>query len=150
MGPNQPVISGVTSVSGTATALHLFTHRAGCDTAPQVVLDPHAQDVASSAGITVLGYSPLLSGAYTRTDRDVPAEYDTPQTTERLSVLQSVAEETGGLDAGQIVLAWMSQRRAPVLPIVGVSHPDQIRSAWQAISHPLSAQSLTRLDSSRS
>ncbi len=38
-------------------------------TAPQVVLDPTTEGIAAHADVTLVGYSPLLSGAYTRTDR---------------------------------------------------------------------------------
>ena len=88
----------------------------GADTAPQIVLDPQTYDVATSADITLVGYSPRLSGGHTRTDRCAPEEYDTPRTTERLSELQTVTDEVDGLDAGQVVLAWMSQRPARSCP----------------------------------
>lgn len=122
--------------------------RPGAHTAPQVVLDPATQGIAACAGVTLLGYSPLLSGGYTRTDRPLPAEYDTPNFAQRLDTLRSVADETG-LDAGQVVLAWMNQRTTPVLPIVGVSRPEQVRSAWQAVTRILPAHTVARLDAAR-
>lgn len=112
------------------------------------MLDPSTEGVAASADVTLVGYSPLLSGAYTRTDRPLPVEYATPDSGERLSTLRSVADGVG-LDAGQVVLAWMSQRPTPVLPIAGVSRPDHVRSAWQAVTQALPDHAIARLDTGR-
>lgn len=124
------------------------------DTAPQVVLDHRTQQVASAAGMTVVGYSPLLSGAYTRANRSVPAEYDTPRTAERLAVLHAVVEDQAGssppVDAGQVVLAWMVRRADRVLPVVGVSSPAQVVAAWTGVQHELPDDAIERLDSARS
>lgn len=113
-------------------------------TAPQVVLDEATEVIAESAGITVLGYSPLLSGAYTRNERPLPPEYDTPANTRRLATLRHVAESSD-LDAGQLVLAWMTQRTRPVIPIVGVSHPAHVRSASAAVATTIPTASLSAL-----
>lgn len=97
----------------------------------------------------MLGYSPLLSGAYTRAERPLPAGYDTPDADHALGVLAKVADRAG-LDAGQTVLAWMAQRDRPVLPVVGVSTPEQVSSAWQAVTARLDLGDLTALESARS
>jgi aryl-alcohol dehydrogenase-like predicted oxidoreductase len=122
--------------------------RPGADTAPQVVLDLETERIASSAEITLVGYSPLLSGAYTRTDRPLPADYSTQDSRRRLDALRSVADEVG-LDPGQVVLAWMNQRPTPVLPIVGVSRPEQVHSAWHAVTHVLPDHLIARLQAAR-
>ena len=120
----------------------------GVSTGPQVVLDPATEAIAASRQVPLLGCSPLLSGAHTRTDRPLPAEYDTPDAGRRLDTLRSVAQQVG-LDAGQVVLAWMHQRPTPVPPVVGVSRPDQVRSAWQAVTTTLPDDAITRLDVAR-
>lgn len=112
------------------------------------MLDPATEAIAAAADVTLLGYSPLLSGAYTRTDRPLPAEYDTPETGRQLDTLRVVAEEVG-LDAGQVVLAWMNQRPSAVLPVVGVSQPEQVRSAWQAVTANLPEDAVAHLDAAR-
>lgn len=122
--------------------------RPGADTAPQVVLDLETERIASSAEITLVGYSPLLSGAYTRTDRPLHADYSTQDSRQRLDALRSVADEVG-LDPGQVVLAWMNQRPTPVLPIVGVSRPEQVLSAWHAVTQVLPDHLIARLQAAR-
>lgn len=120
----------------------------GVATAPQVVLDPATESIASAAEVTLVGYSPLLSGAYTRNDRPLPADYSTQESRHRLDALRSVADEVG-LDPGQVVLAWMNQRPTPVLPIVGVSRPEQVRLAWHAVTQVLPDHLIARLDAAR-
>ena len=84
-------------------------------------------ELCDQHGLTRLGYSPLLLGAYTRPDRPMPDGYGASSTA--LSSLTAVAGNHG-LDAGQTVLAWMVGRTQPVVPVVGVSHPGQVRAAW--------------------
>lgn len=89
-------------------------------------------------------YSPLVLGAYTRRqERPFPRAYDHPATTARLAVLDVVAAETG-LDAGQVVLAWMLARGWR--PIIGASRGEQLASALDAARAELTADQLGRLD----
>lgn len=118
------------------------------DTSPQVVLDTETEHAARAGGVTLVGYSPLLSGAYTREDRPLPAEYDNRPAADQLALLRDRAHEVG-LDAGQLVLAWMGQRATPVIPIAGVSCPEQVRSASQAVSTELPDGLLTTLSDAR-
>jgi len=120
--------SGHGSDDDTAPDTYLPT-APGATTAPQVVLDLSTEGVAASADVTLVGYA-------------------TPGSGERLSTLRSVADSVG-LDAGQVVLAWMSQRPTPVLPIAGVSRPDHVRSAWQAVTQALPDHAIARLDTGR-
>lgn len=119
------------------------------DLSPHVLLDEQVEEVCTEAGMAMSGYSPLLSGAYTRTDRSLPDGYQTPATDDALRALHEAAEQAG-LDAGQTVLAWMAQRDRPVLPIVGVSTPKQLHSAVDAVTTTLPPDALTRLEAARS
>lgn len=118
------------------------------DTFPQVILDEATETVAEAAEIVLVAYSPLLSGAYTRSDRPLPPEYRTARTEDALAVLREVTGEVD-LDAGQVVLAWMRQRRRQVTPIVGVSCPEQITAAWTAVHHDLPADAVAALEAAR-
>src|SRR5580658_10093242 len=57
-------------------------------------------------GITLVAYSPLLGGAYTRPDRALDRGYEHPGTGTRLAALSQVVTETGAT-ANQVVLAWL-------------------------------------------
>ncbi len=118
------------------------------DLAPHVLLDEEVVAECETAGIVMLGYSPLLSGAYTRADRPLPDGYATQANRAALDVLDDVAANAG-LDAGQTTLAWMAQRDRPVTPVVGVSSVDQLRSAVIGARTPLAADALVALDSAR-
>ena len=119
------------------------------DLRPHVLLDEDVEQVCVESGTAMLGYSPLLSGAYTRSERPLPEGYRTSATDGALRALHEAAAQVG-LDAGQVVLAWMGQRARAVLPIVGVSTPDQLHSAVDAATVTLPPDTLTRLDVARS
>lgn len=118
------------------------------DLAPHVLLDDAVASVADNAGIQLLGYSPLLGGAYTRDDRPLPDGYRHAGTEAALDVLHEQAARAG-LDAGQTVLAWMGQRQPSVIPIVGISNRAQLDSAITAAATPLSAEAIRALDRAR-
>lgn len=120
----------------------------GTDLYPHVLLDDDLASVAAAAGATLTGYSSLLSGAYTRPDRPLPDGYRHGGTARQLAALAAAADVTG-LDAGQVVLAWMTSRARPVLPVVGVSSPDQLASAVRAVSTRLPADVVAALDEAR-
>ena len=125
-----------------------LTAAPGADLSPHVLLDEEAIDVATSHGVGLVGYSPLLSGAYTRADRPLPQAYRHGSTPDQLAALARASDATG-LDTGQVVLAWMAQRGIPVLPVVGVSSTEQLASAVTAASTPLPAEVLADLERTR-
>lgn len=118
----------------------------GTDLSPHVLLDDRIADLCTSNDVTMLGYSPLLSGAYTREDRPLPVGYTaTPAAS---STLRQVAADHG-LDVGQTVLAWMVERPQPVIPVVGVSRPEQVLSAWTAVTTALEPDAITMMTEAR-
>ncbi len=118
------------------------------DLSPHVLLDDQIELTCTENDLTMLGYSPLLSGAYTRPDRALPDGYNTSTTRHALNVLAEVAEQAS-LDPGQAVLAWMAQRSSPVLPVVGVSSAGQVESAREAVTSGLTHDALNRLEKAR-
>ncbi|MFE0808460.1 aldo/keto reductase [Streptomyces sp. NPDC058848] len=101
--------------------------------------------VRSEPDLTLMAYSSLLSGAYTRPDKTLPAAYDHPGTGQRLSVLREVADELGATP-NQVVLAWLLGGDPPVIPIVGVSSVAQLDEVLGAVELGLPAESRARLD----
>jgi aryl-alcohol dehydrogenase-like predicted oxidoreductase len=92
----------------------------------------------------VQAYSVLLSGAYTRAERPVPEEYVGPDSDERLTVLNAVAEEVGATP-NQVILAWMMGGQPPVLPLIAASTPEQMQENLDSLKLELSAGQLERL-----
>ncbi|MFI8193535.1 aldo/keto reductase [Streptomyces sp. NPDC085946] len=95
-------------------------------------------------GLTLVAYSPLLKGAYTRPER-LPADFDHPGTPARLAVLREVARETGAT-VDQVVLAWQIGGELPVIPLVGVSSVAQLEENLAAVDLELTAEQRARLD----
>jgi aryl-alcohol dehydrogenase-like predicted oxidoreductase len=95
-------------------------------------------------GLTLVAYSPLLKGAYTRPER-LPSDYDHPGTPARLKVLHEVARETGAT-VGQVVLARQIGGALPVVPLVGVSSVAQLEENLAAVDLELTPEQHARLD----
>jgi len=117
----------------------------GASFAPQVAANSDLLDYCRARGVTLLAYSPLLGGAYTRADRSFPAPYLGPDSDTRLGVLKAIAEETGAT-ASQVVLAWMAHSRPPVIPLVAASTAEQMHENLGALEIELSTDQMTRLD----
>jgi len=91
----------------------------------------------------LLAYSPQLGGAYTRSDRPFPPQYDHADTQSRLAVLNEVAEEAHATP-GQVVLAWLIAH--DVVPLIGASTADQMAENLAASTLTLSPEQMSRLD----
>lgn len=95
--------------------------------------------------ITLLAYSPLLSGSYGRKDRILPEQYTYRNRSTQLSVLNEVAEEIG-VNANQVVLAWMLANSIKVIPVIGVSSREQLLKNLQAEKIKFSNEQLRKLN----
>jgi aryl-alcohol dehydrogenase-like predicted oxidoreductase len=111
---------------------------------PQVAANDDLLDYCRARGITMLAYSPLLGGAFTRVDRSLPEQYLGPDTDARLTALRAVAEETGAT-LNQVVYAWMLQSEPPVIPLMGASTMRQMEENLGALEIELDAGQMTRL-----
>lgn len=149
---DEALVVAARTGAGFSALQQRFTYLAPDDTtdlSPHVLLGEDVEERCSRAGIATLGYSPLLSGAYTRSDKALPEGYTTSATAHALAELTDVADEAG-IDAGQVVLAWMTQRDHPVIPVVGTSNTAQVAAAVGAVGTSLSTEQMSRLESARS
>jgi aryl-alcohol dehydrogenase-like predicted oxidoreductase len=96
-------------------------------------------------GVTLVAYSPLLNGAYTRSDKELDRGYDHPGTRARLTALEQVVKETGAT-ANQVVLAWLIGGELPVVPLVGASSVAQLDESLAAVDLELTAEQRQLLD----
>jgi aryl-alcohol dehydrogenase-like predicted oxidoreductase len=112
----------------------------------QLPVTPELLDyVQAEPDLTLLGYSPLISGSYTRPDRPILPHYDHPGTARRLAAVRAVADELG-VTANQVVLAWMLGGQPPVLPVIGVSSLSQLDECLAAADLVLDDDTRKRLD----
>lgn len=118
--------------------------RHGADFGPQICFTDDMKRFARHHGITLIAYSILLQGAYTRDDKPMPAQFAGPEADERLAALARVATETGAT-MNQVIIAWMRQSDPQVLPIIAGSKPEQIRENIAALDVVLSDEQMTML-----
>ncbi|MFC1997509.1 aldo/keto reductase, partial [Chloroflexota bacterium] len=114
---------------------------------PQVAANEDLFDYVKNRGITLLAYSALLSGAYTRIDRAVQGQYLGEDTDNRLATLKAVAIETGATP-NQVILAWMLQSDPQVLPLIAASTGKQMQENLEALEVSLTTEQMKQLDNS--
>ncbi|WP_262847675.1 aldo/keto reductase [Mumia quercus] len=107
------------------------------------VLDDELSDYATTHGLEVWAYTPLLEGAYDNPDKTIPEIFEHPGSSARLDVLTKVAGELG-VQKGQVVLAWLVAHG--IRPMLGGSKRDQLDSALDGVRLRLSPDHLARLD----
>ena len=95
--------------------------------------------------MTLVAYSPLLSGAYTRPDKELDRAYEHPGTRARLEALDQVVKETGAT-ANQVVLAWLIGGEPPIVPLIGASSVAQLDESVAAVDLQLSTEQRQLLD----
>jgi aryl-alcohol dehydrogenase-like predicted oxidoreductase len=126
---------------------HTYIRRKhGTTFAPQVAANQDLLDYCKIRGITLLAYSALLSGAYTRPEREFSEQYLGSDTDNRLAALKIVAAETGATP-NQVILAWMLQSDPPVLPLIAASTSEQMSENLDALEVVLTPDQMERLDS---
>jgi len=112
---------------------------------PQVAANEDLLDYCRNREITLLAYSALLSGAYTREDRQFDDNYLGADTENRVSTLRAVAREIEATP-NQIVLAWMLASDPLVLPLIAASTTEQMDENLKALDIQLTEEELARLN----
>jgi aryl-alcohol dehydrogenase-like predicted oxidoreductase len=141
-------ISRINNWAGYSVVEQRYTYlrpRHGADFGPQIFISQELKEYARAHEIALIGYSVLLQGAYTRTDREVPMQFAGPDSEERLAVLKAVASEAG-CSVPQAIIAWLRQSDPPILPIIAGSRIEQLRENIAALDITLSADQMRRLD----
>lgn len=140
-------VSRVHHWSGYSVVEQRYTYlrpRHGADFGPQIFISEELKDYALAQGIALIGYSILLQGAYTRSDKPVPAQFAGPDSDDRLGVLRAVAQEAG-CTPSQAIIAWMRQSTPPILPIIAGSRTEQLRENIAALDVTLTSDQMHRL-----
>jgi len=102
-------------------------------------------DYSKSESVTIVAYSPLLAGAYARTDRQFQSQYLTHETDRRLKTLNDVAVECQATP-NQVILAWMMHSDPPVIPVFGASTMQQMDENLGSLDVHLSEEQMKRLN----
>lgn len=112
---------------------------------PQLSLTDELVDYCRANQVTILAYSSLLSGAYTRVDRPVPDQYRGPDADARLAVLREIAA-AHGVTPNQVILAWLVQQAPPILPVMAASTDEQMAENLAALDLKLTVEEMARLN----
>jgi len=136
--------NGWTQYSAVEQRYTYLRPRHGADFGPQIFLSEEMKNYAEFSGIGLVGYSVLLQGAYTRTDRELPAQFAGPDSGDRLNMLRAVAVEIGR-SPNQVLIAWMRQSRPAVLPIIAGSRVEQLAENIAALDLSLTDEQMSRL-----
>ncbi|WP_158847566.1 aldo/keto reductase [Saccharothrix deserti] len=95
--------------------------------------------------LTLVAYTPLLSGAYVRDDRPLGELHDHAGTKARLEALHEVVRQTGAT-ANQVVLSWLMGGDLPIIPLVGASSVAQLNESLEAVELDLTAEQRAFMD----
>ena len=93
---------------------------------------------------SLLAYSPLLSGSYTRPDVALPPQYQSSDNEARLSALATVATETAATP-NQVVLAWLLQSTPTIIPLIAASNKTQLDENLGALQVHLTGEHMRLL-----
>ncbi len=118
--------------------------RHGADFGPQIFIDGDMKRYAEAHHMTLIGYSILLQGAYTRDEKPIPAQFAGPDSDERLEALRSVAAEVDATP-NQVIIAWMRQSTPFILPIIAGTKTGQLAENIDALDITLSDEHMERL-----
>jgi aryl-alcohol dehydrogenase-like predicted oxidoreductase len=117
----------------------------GADFGDQRLINPELMSYCDARGKTMLPYTPLLRGAYVRSDRPVPATYAGPDMAARMAALREVTQELNATP-NQVVLAWMMHRQPPLLPVFSGGKPAHLKENLGALDLTLSPEQMAKLD----
>ena len=112
---------------------------------PQVAANDDLLQYCKRRPITLLAYSALLHGAYSRKERQFPPPYLGADTDARMKALEKVAHERG-ISVNQVILAWMLHSDPFVLPLIAASTEGHLRENIQALDVSLSEAEMKLLN----
>ncbi len=141
-------ISRMNGWTGYSVVEQRYTYlqpRPRADFGPQIFISDDLKDFATAHSIALIGYSILLRGAYTRSDREMPAQFAGAENTSRLNALRLVAQQLG-CSPNQVVIAWMRHSKPSILPIVAASRIEQLTENIDALNLSLSEEQLKLLE----
>lgn len=111
---------------------------------PQLAVTKDLLEYCPERKVTLVAYSPLLSGAYGREDRQIPEQYHAADSDIRLKVLREVAQETSATP-NQVILAWMMQSTPPIIPVFSAGNLQQLDENLGACDLALTQEQVRRL-----
>ena len=100
---------------------------------PQLAVNDDLLDYCRATGTTLLAYSALLSGAYTRPDRPIDQQYLGADADARLAALRQVAADHN-VTPNQVILAWLLQGDPAIIPVMAAGSEAQMKENLAALA----------------
>ena len=119
--------------------------RLDADFGRQASADEKLFDYAKKTGLSLIAYSPLLSGYYVDRTKKIPEQYLREDVDERISKLHSAAKKLA-VTPTQLVYAWLLNHSPQILPIVAASNTEQFKEALKAFETKLSKDVMNELN----
>jgi len=111
----------------------------------QSVLTPEIVDLCSKRELAIMAYTPLLRGIYGKEGSEIPPQYQSLATNQKLASLRALSSETG-YSPNQLVLSWMLHSNPVVIPLVTGSNEQQLKENLEAASISLSSEDMEKLN----
>lgn len=115
------------------------------NTGTQVILTPEMTDYCESNNVTIMAYSPLLAGVYSKAGAETPLHYRNKNSERKLLVLNQISEELH-VSPNAVVLAWMAQGNPSMVPLVTGSSELQLKENFEAIDVKLTEKHINKLN----
>ena len=112
----------------------------------QLILTPEIEMYCAQNNVSLMAYSPLLSGAYVNSERPITNQYQSEANDYRMKNLRQVAQEVG-VSENAVVLAWMLQNSPIIIPLVTGSSTAQLDDSFEALNVTLSEAQMALLNS---
>jgi len=114
------------------------------DFGPQLFIGDELTDFAEHSGLTLIAYSILLSGAYSKPGAELPPQFAGIDAEQRQAALKEVADEVDAT-VNQVIIAWIRQHSPAILPIIAGSKSEQIKESIAALQLELTPEQMERL-----
>lgn len=106
------------------------------DFGTQNLLTREIIELCKFKNISIMAYSPLLSGFYSDNSKTISPFYESKSSDVKLKAIQSIARELN-VSANAVVLAWMLQSSPIVIPVLAASSVSQFRENMQVLDFQL-------------
>ena len=118
----------------------------GADFGKQVAANEDLLDYCrANDDVLFLAYTPTLSGAYNRSDREVSVQYHGADTDARLATLKAIADAHEATPI-QIVFSWMLASAPFTMPLVTAGTVEQLEENLGSLNIELSTDEMIALD----
>ena len=118
---------------------------ARADFGNQLILTPEIIDICREHELTIMAYSPLLGGVYGKESLEVPPQYRSLASEQKMGTLRELASKTN-FTPNQLVLSWMLHSNPVVIPMVTGSNEKQMTENLEAASIVLSQEDMEALN----